>query len=828
VVEQGAFSAFVEQLSGAIQDRELAIFCGAGISLRSGLPLVRDFVTSVLSELDAAAEDQRAILDSPLPFEAFVQVLDESSDISRLLAIFDLGSPNATHVWLAELARAGYVRTLCTTNFDALIEQALERLGLVRGRDFEVLYRDEDLGRIRADDGKIRVIKIHGSVDDKPGMAITLRQVAGRTLSEARRQVIDAVFASESHRSVLVLGYSCSDLFDISPQIEAIAASHRRVILVDHRRDQAELRSLAERREKNPFHAFPAGDWVLCDTDSLIAELRRVGSMPETADNAVERAEPTPWREHVAAWAREADAKHPGMAKPTLLGELCYKISAFERGAHHYARALDAARAAGHRQREGIYLGNLANNERALGRLELAAEHFEAAIAIARELGDEEREGMWLTNLGGSLADAGAHERAISVLEQALGIATARADLTGQAYCLGNLGHSLHLTARYEDAAAHYRRGLAIARELGDKVAEASLVGSIGNSYHRLGRYREALAHHEQALAHAREVAARAAEAEWLAKIANDLVALGEIPRAIEHLERAILLAHGIGDRSSEANRLGELGNVYQAQNELAKAKEPYERALAIAREIGHARLAGTCLGNLGNVLLGEGRLADAVSHYEQALEVAVRAGDRQLESTWLGNLSAAHHVAGEYRRAIELQRRALALANAIADPKRIAEAELNLGSGLLALGNSVEAASLFHHALALFSELFGPEHEHARLARTRLAELEPAATPSLYWLQLGNDLFELYAAGGKRIIPVFASAETAERVRELLDRRFPGALGVAQGVGVPRERFEAAVLADGTPADQYLFMYEDTPEFPRFLEGLETYARSG
>jgi NAD-dependent SIR2 family protein deacetylase len=64
------------------------------------------------------------------------------------LDVFDLGKPNTNHVLLAKLARAKYLKTICTTNFDQLIEKALQSERLVKGKDFQVFYKEDDLAYI--------------------------------------------------------------------------------------------------------------------------------------------------------------------------------------------------------------------------------------------------------------------------------------------------------------------------------------------------------------------------------------------------------------------------------------------------------------------------------------------------------------------------------------------------------------------------------------------------------------------------------------------------------------------------------------------------------
>ena len=95
----------------------------------------------------------------------------------------------------------------------------------------------------------------------------------------------------------------------------------------------------------------------------------------------------------------------------------------------------------------------------------------------------------------------------------------------------------------------------------------------------------------------------------------------------------------------------------------------------------------------------------------------------------------------------------------------------------------------------------------------------------SLFWMQVPSGyVFELYTASGKRMVPVLTTAETARHVHRLLAERFPETLQIVQAGELPRETFEEFARADGVPAEDYLFIYEGSPEFPRFLAGLETY----
>jgi NAD-dependent SIR2 family protein deacetylase len=124
---------WAKQITQLFNNRRAAVFCGAGISFHSSIPVVSQIVDAILAELGATNEEKCVLLNSPIPFELFMQTLNEHSDISLLSDMFDGGAPNTSHLFLAQLVRLGRISTVCTTNFDTLLERALARVRYVSG-----------------------------------------------------------------------------------------------------------------------------------------------------------------------------------------------------------------------------------------------------------------------------------------------------------------------------------------------------------------------------------------------------------------------------------------------------------------------------------------------------------------------------------------------------------------------------------------------------------------------------------------------------------------------------------------------------------------------
>src|ERR1039458_3055174 len=159
------------ELAESIGRGKAAVFCGAGISLNSGLPLAGQLLAYILDKLNTPPEERQALLEANLPFEAFIQILGKTTDLAPLIALFDAGKPNPNHLLLANLVKTGRLTTIITTNFDCLIEEGLNREGLQAGRDFRVLYKEQELQEVDWTIDERRLVKIHGCVRDPANIA---------------------------------------------------------------------------------------------------------------------------------------------------------------------------------------------------------------------------------------------------------------------------------------------------------------------------------------------------------------------------------------------------------------------------------------------------------------------------------------------------------------------------------------------------------------------------------------------------------------------------------------------------------------------------------
>ncbi len=206
----------------AARSGKVVAFVGAGVSaapptsLPGWYPLNHRIATALQTRLEAAL-DRPGWLDTVVasvdaersrggfPPEYQAQLLEEACGprYFQALQALDVDVRNAGHEAVADLAAAGALRAIVTTNFDRLIEHALT----ARGLPFTVARDEREFAALAADGAPLPLIKIHGCVTDALSMVDTLKQrKLGR--SAQLQRCLDGLVGSRW----LFLGFSGADL----------------------------------------------------------------------------------------------------------------------------------------------------------------------------------------------------------------------------------------------------------------------------------------------------------------------------------------------------------------------------------------------------------------------------------------------------------------------------------------------------------------------------------------------------------------------------------------------------------------------------------------
>jgi hypothetical protein len=180
--------------------------------LHISLPVVSALLHYLFLKLELTVKQASEIYKSDLPFESIMEMVLNEPGLEEIQNIFTTGSPNVNHILLAKLAKRGLLKIIYTTNFEVLIEKALESEELSSGSDFRVYSSKADFDSIRWDDAIINVVKIHRCATKKEDMAITMSLIASDKYSAMKKSLLHEIFGGERCSDIIVLGYSCPDL----------------------------------------------------------------------------------------------------------------------------------------------------------------------------------------------------------------------------------------------------------------------------------------------------------------------------------------------------------------------------------------------------------------------------------------------------------------------------------------------------------------------------------------------------------------------------------------------------------------------------------------
>jgi tetratricopeptide (TPR) repeat protein len=186
-----------------------------------------------------------------IPFEAWLELFVGNSKFYNMdhyfLDIFASKefTPNTNHYLIAELVKRGIVSEVYTVNFDCLIERALSDVGLSINKDYSVVYNSKGFDSTRVNDLP-QVIKLHGSAVDFESICITIHSIARQEDLSSRNRMIDKMMKCDDCNKLLILGYSCSDFFDILPSIESSKEPHCEIYFMNHQNNSIECSILNE------------------------------------------------------------------------------------------------------------------------------------------------------------------------------------------------------------------------------------------------------------------------------------------------------------------------------------------------------------------------------------------------------------------------------------------------------------------------------------------------------------------------------------------------------------------------------------------------------
>lgn len=222
----------LERLIKYIRKEEVALFVGAGFSLKAGAPRVWDIINSILEEggqsfSDSIPEKKRTKLRAVS--EAFIKDCNGRNDLMVLLRNLFSFEPKDTSDQDA-LTRIPHIKKIFTTNYDTLIEDAYPKSKRM------VVTANE--GCAFTDDHLVTIYKVHGDIttlNDSSSIIISDSDYKGFFDNKRFNFIWEELKNTFIKKHVVFIGYGLEDdnILDIIKTVrESIGNSMRGMFLI--------------------------------------------------------------------------------------------------------------------------------------------------------------------------------------------------------------------------------------------------------------------------------------------------------------------------------------------------------------------------------------------------------------------------------------------------------------------------------------------------------------------------------------------------------------------------------------------------------------------
>ena len=693
------FKEFDENITSIFSPKSSYTFLvGAGVSMDkpSNVPSAIEIVRNLL-ELSAPPEEVANLLAlDKLRFELVVEKIKiEIDEDLRFLDYLELiTEPNLIHYFLANsIIRGNYV---ITTNFDYLIEHALMRtlekkwhediIPIITKEDF-IFYQEP---KRLIDNNKYSIYKIHGSKrnivtnKDTSDSLITTISALGKEREEGETFAIEpykkpAIYNLMNQRTLVVMGYSGSDDFDIGPTLKELPFL-RRIIWVEHStRHKLQIKKIES--YKNSKKDLPYIEKFLMDISST-EEIDAILIKTHTG-NFIETVLWPIFLPHVSI--SELNLFSSEMHIPLFsewIKPLYENINLIQK----YKLATQL-----------FYF---------LKQLESTKRCSENSLALANEINDLPAKSYFLNFIGLINQISGNYNKAITHYKEALQIDENLNDFASKAAALNNIG-GIYLTwGNYDEALDNYNKALEIAKEIGDFLGKVINLNNIGRVHEIRGDLNQALEKYKESLKIVQEIGDLSQKAAILNNIGMIHSTKQEYEPALEQFTEALKIAELLGDLYGKIILENNIGRIYHETGKFDDALNQYNKTVSIAEQLGDLSKKAGCLNNIGSLYLARGNLDSALEKYQEALHLEERLGDPLMKVIYLNNIGTIYNTQAKYDLAAESYVEALSIAENLGDLSKKAMLITKIGAINMIQGDHWAALDKYEEAILIFGEL--------------------------------------------------------------------------------------------------------------------------
>jgi len=470
-----------------------------------------------------------------------------------------------------------------TTNFDYLIEYALNHSGIpleeivpvITKEDFEKFANPYE----QLNQGKKSIYKLHGSTKNFATQENTRDSLVATIQAFGSNKQGENVFQLEpfkrplfenitKDRSLVVMGYSGSDDFDIVPTLK-ILKNVQNIIWINYTHNLEMGKEQIYEINDNTFQSLDKLEMNLKKVAQILFEIwqgkniNQIYLVNVNTDKMVEGL---------------LDIK-PNISNENFsldLNEYLYKI---------YQNIIEVTQ---HYIPNRIY--------RALDMYSNVIESSEEILQIANEKKYNIWKAIALNDIAEVLINQGKYSEALKSLEEAIDIPTISSNLPLKSTIFNNMALAYTAIKDYPAAIIRYRESLDIDKRLGDLKKQISHYNNLGHLYSTQQQYSEALKHYNEGLKITEKLGLLKPKGVILNNIGNIYAESRNYTEAKKSTEEALKISEQLGNPSLKIACLANLARINEYQGKFQEAIELYEEASEIAEIIGEKETRNSIL----------------------------------------------------------------------------------------------------------------------------------------------------------------------------------------------------------------------------------------
>ncbi|MBN1216782.1 MAG: tetratricopeptide repeat protein [Candidatus Lokiarchaeota archaeon] len=712
------------------ESEKITFLVGAGCSVDppSCLPAGREMIEEIVNFICAPSEIQNILKLKDLRFEQLVEIMRKTIDKDLKIIDFygECKSSNLQHIFLADMIKKGHF--VLTTNFDSLIENALQQLGVPNDEILPVITKTDFKKYIDPNDlyqkGKKTIYKIHGSPKNiinpekntKKSLIATIQAFGknkeGLNLFQLYPFQKNLFINATERRSLVIIGYSGMDDFDIIPTL-LVLKNIKNLIWINYISDNDGIGKIYKIDSKEPssstskkvdqilhnlYHRKVAQNIYKIDVNTSLM-IRNMSSNKNIKKQDTFSITPK-------IWLKQKFQKPDQFRKYANANLIYQNFSQYNDSLRCSRFILEFSNNENNKYWKSIALRNIGHSINNLGQNLEALAYYERALEIYEELSDKDGIASCMNDIAWIYKKKGKYSEALHYMEKALKIVSDLGNSRSISVFLNSIGDIYRFQGEYKKALKNYKQALIITEKLSDLHNKSVLINNIGNIYKFQHNLDKALEQYKISSQIFELLGNLEGYASCLSNIGEILYNQKKYSESLLIFEKALDIANLIDNISLKAEILNDLGLVYEFEKGKSEALKMYKMALEIDEQLDNSAGKAIRLNNIGSYYYIQYDYFNAIEYFKKALEINKQIGAISEQLKNIDNIGKAYVAIGQFNGAISMFENALRINNQIEDLIGAAIQMENLGRTYMLMGNISKAMSYLNKASQIFKKL--------------------------------------------------------------------------------------------------------------------------